>query len=353
MRVLVTGHRGYIGSVMCPFLKAAGHDVVGLDTDYYANCSFGSEPESIPGIRGDIRDVTVDQLRGFDAVVHLAALSNDPLGNLNPDITYDINERGTLHLAEVAKAAGVKRFLFSSSCSNYGASGGDGMLTEESSFNPVTPYGDSKVKAEQGLQKLADQNFSPVYLRSATAYGFSPKLRFDIVLNNLTAWAVAEGKIMIKSDGTPWRPIVHILDISRAFLSALEAPRELIHDQAFNVGRTDQNYRIREIAEIVKETVPNCQVTFAADASPDTRNYRVDCDKIARVLKSFKPEWTAKLGAEQLYQAYLKAGVQVSDFEGPRYKRIDQITMKLASGELDASLRWISKSADTHVVASR
>lgn len=353
MRVLVTGHRGYIGSVMMPFLKKAGHDVVGLDTDYYANCSFGDGPENFPGSVGDIRDVTVEQLRGFDAVIHLAALSNDPLGNLNPDITYDINERGTLHLAATAKAAGVGRFLFSSSCSNYGASGGDAMLTEESAFNPVTPYGDSKVKAELGLNKLASDNFSPVYLRSATAYGFSPRLRFDIVLNNLTAWAVAEGKIMIKSDGTPWRPIVHILDISRAFLAALEAPRELVHNQAFNVGRSDQNYRIREIAEIVKETVPNCQVTFAADASPDTRNYRVDCTKIARVLTGFKPEWTAKLGAEQLYAAYVNAGVQVSDFEGPRYKRIDQITMMLSDGRLDPSLRWTGKKVATSLAGTR
>lgn len=345
MRVLVTGHRGYIGSVMCPFLTDAGHDVVGLDTDYYANCSFGEGPAPMPGITGDIRDVIASQLRGFDAIIHLAALSNDPLGNLNPDITYDINERGTLHLAREAKAAGVPRFLFSSSCSNYGASGGDAMLTEESAFNPVTPYGDSKVKAELGLQKLADDTFSPVSLRSATAYGFSPRLRFDIVLNNLTAWAVAEGKIMIKSDGTPWRPIVHILDISRAFLAALEAPREAIHNQAFNVGRTDQNYRIREIAEIVKGTVPNCQVTFAADASPDTRNYRVDCNKISRVLTAFRPEWTAALGAKQLYQAYVQAGVQVSDFEGPRYKRIDQITRMLSDGRLDATLRWTGKIA--------
>jgi nucleoside-diphosphate-sugar epimerase len=339
MRVLITGHLGYIGTVMAPLVAKAGHEVVGLDTDLYERCTFGAPFTTFPGIKKDIRDVTVADLTGFDAVLHLAALSNDPLGNLNPDVTYDINHRGTIHLAQTAKAAGVKRFIFSSSCSNYGASG-DNLLDESAAFNPVTPYGMSKVRSEQDLVKLADDKFCPVLMRSATAYGVSPRLRFDIVLNNLTAWAVASGKIHLKSDGTPWRPIVHIEDISRAFIAALQAPREVVFNQAFNVGRSDQNYRIKEIAEIVKVTVPNCEVEYAADGGPDTRCYRVSCDKIARVLTEFKPQWDAPKGAKQLYEAFIANSVKLEDFEGPRYKRIDHIQALMASGQLDGNLRW-------------
>ena len=339
MKVVVTGNLGYIGTIMAPLIAKAGHEVVGLDTDLYSTCTFGPGFTTYPTIKKDIRDVTVADLKGIDAVVHLAALSNDPLGNLNPDVTYDINHRGTIHLAQTAKAAGVKRFVFSSSCSNYGASG-DTLLDESSAFNPVTPYGISKVRSEQDLVKLGDDNFCPVLMRSATAYGVSPRLRFDIVLNNLTAWAVASGKILIKSDGTPWRPIVHIEDISRAFVAALSAPRELVFNQAFNVGRSDQNYRIKEIAEIVKDTVPNCELAFAADGGPDTRCYRVDCSKIARVLTEFKPQWDAPKGAMQLYKAFVQNDVKLEDFEGPRYKRIDHITQLMSSGKLDNSLRW-------------
>lgn len=342
MRVLVTGHKGYIGSVMVPMLARAGHEVVGMDNDWYRRCTYIDGMMAIPEIQKDIRDVQESDLAGFQAVIHLAALSNDPLGNLNPDLTYDINHYGTIRLAEAARAAGVSRFLFSSSCSNYGA-GGDGLLNETAPFNPVTPYGISKVRAEQDLTKLADHNFSPVLLRSATAYGVSPRLRFDIVLNNLTAWAVASGKIMIKSDGTPWRPIVHIEDISRAFMAALTAPKELVHNQAFNVGRAEENYRIREIADIVQAVVPNCEVTFANDASPDTRNYRVDCSKIAKTLTSFQPQWTAKSGAEQLYGAFKRTGLTVEAFEGPTYKRIDQIRSLMNEGLLDSTLRWTGK----------
>jgi nucleoside-diphosphate-sugar epimerase len=345
MKVLVTGHLGYIGTVMAPMIAKAGHEVVGLDTDLYSTCTFGPAFTTFPGMKKDIRDVEVADLKGFDAVVHLAALSNDPLGNLNPDVTYDINHLGTIHLAKTAKAAGVKRFIFSSSCSNYGASAGDKLLDESSAFNPVTPYGISKVRSEQDLEKLADDNFCPIRMRSATAYGVSPRLRFDIVLNNLTAWAVASGKILIKSDGTPWRPIVHIEDISWAFIAALNAPRELVFNQAFNVGKSDQNYRIREIADIVKETVPNCEVAFAADGGPDTRCYRVDCSKIARVLKEFQPQWDARKGAGQLYQAFLANNIKLEDFEGPRYKRIDHIKQLMAAGHLDASLRWVKTGA--------
>jgi nucleoside-diphosphate-sugar epimerase len=339
MRVLISGHLGYIGSVMAPLVAEAGHDVVGLDVDFYGTCTYGDPPKLFPTIRKDIRDVEPADLKGFDAVIHLAALSNDPLGNLNPDITYDINHRGTVHLAKTAKAAGVKRFLFSSSCSNYG-SAGDTLLDETAALNPITPYGKSKVLSEQDLKPLADDNFCPVFLRSATAYGVSPRLRFDVVLNNLTAWAVASGKIYIKSDGTPWRPIVHIEDISRAFIAALTAPREVIIAQAFNVGRTDQNFRIREIADIVKNTVPNCVVEYAPDGGPDLRCYRVDCSKIARVLTAFKPQWDAPAGTRQLHQAFVHNGLKLDEFEGPRFKRIDHIQGLLTGGQLDASLRW-------------
>ena len=344
MRVLITGHLGYIGTVMAPLVSAAGHDVVGLDVDFYSNCTYGPVPEVFPSIRKDLRDVEPSDLKGFDAILHLAALSNDPLGNLNPEITYDINHRGTIHLAETAKAAGVKRFLFSSSCSNYG-SAGDTMLDESADLNPITPYGKSKVLAERDLAPLGDANFCPVFLRSATAYGVSPRLRFDIVLNNLTAWATASGEIYIKSDGTPWRPIVHIEDISRAFIAALTAPRDAVFNQAFNVGRSDQNFRIREIADIVKATVPNCEVAYAPDGGPDLRCYRVNCSKIAQVLPSFAPQWDAPAGARQLYNAFVANGLKLEEFEGPRYKRIDHIKGLLESGRLDESLRWTGVGA--------
>ncbi len=286
-------------------------------------------------------------MSGFNAVIHLAALSNDPLGNLNPELTFDINHRGTMQVAEAAKSAGVRRFLFSSSCSNYGAASGDALLTEEASFNPVTSYGRSKVLAEQDLHKLGDARFCPVLMRSATAYGVSPRIRFDLVLNNLTAWAVTSGRIFIKSDGTPWRPVVHAEDISRAFVAALEAPESLVHNQAFNVGRTSENYRVKELAEFVRQTVPDCAIEFAADASPDTRNYRVNCDKIAAVLPSFRPAWTASTGARQLYDTFRRHALKVDDFEGPRYRRIDRIQALMAEGRLGPDLRWTATSGAT------
>ncbi|HEY9826100.1 MAG TPA: SDR family oxidoreductase [Stenomitos sp.] len=341
MKVLLTGHKGYIGTVMVPMLLALNHEVVGLDSDLYEKSTFGSGIQEIPEIKADIRDVKAETLAGFDAVIHLAGLSNDPLGDLNPALTYDINHLASVHLAQLAKQVGVPRFIFSSSCSNYGA-GGDDWLNEESAFNPVTPYGISKVRAEQDISILADENFSPTFLRSATAYGVSPRLRFDLVLNNLVAWAFTTGQIYIKSDGTPWRPIVHIEDISRAFIAVLQAPREIVHNQAFNVGRNEDNYRIRELAEIVGTVVPNCKIEYAKDASPDKRCYRVDCSKIQRVLTEFKPRWNARLGAEQLYAAYQKTGLALEDFEGPKYKRIAHIQSLLETGDLDSSLRWHS-----------
>jgi nucleoside-diphosphate-sugar epimerase len=351
MRILITGHKGYIGTVMAPLLADAGHEVVGLDSDLFEQCTFGQAPREFPSIRKDLRDVDASDLKGFDAVIHLAGLSNDPLGNLNPNLTYDINHHASVRLARLAKEVGVKRYLFSSSCSTYGAAG-DKILDETAEFNPVTPYGRSKVLVEQEVAQLASAEFSPVFLRNATAYGVSPRLRFDLVLNNLTAWALTTGRVFIKSDGTPWRPIVHIEDISRAFLAALEAPRELIHNQAFNVGRSEENYQIRDLAEIVKETVPGCTIEFAADAGPDKRCYRADFSRITRILPAFRPKWDARRGARELYEAYKKVDLRVEDFEGPRYKRIDHIQGLLASGRLNSDLRWQSVESE-HVLQAK
>jgi nucleoside-diphosphate-sugar epimerase len=350
MRVLVTGNKGYIGSVMVPMIVAEGHEVVGLDTDLYQRCTFGEWTDNTPTILKDVRDVEAGDLKGFDAVFHLAALSNDPLGNLDPEVTYDINHAASVRLAQLAKTVGVPRFVFASSCSNYGAAG-DALMNEESALNPVTPYGISKVRVEQDVSKLADNNFSPTFLRSATAYGVSPRLRFDVVLNNLVAWAFTSGRVYIKSDGTPWRPIVHIEDISRAFIAVLHAPREIVHNQAFNVGRTEENYRIREIADIVQETVPNCRIEYAEGAGPDLRCYRADFGKIYRTLPDFKPAWTARRGAQQLYEAFKKVGLKLEDFEGPRYKRIDHITQLIGTGRLDHSLRWRQTIGPLHARA--
>jgi nucleoside-diphosphate-sugar epimerase len=337
----VTGHKGYIGTAMVPLLVAEGHQVIGLDSDLYAHCTYGAEAriQEIPELKKDVRDIKAKDVEGFDAVIHLAGLSNDPLGNLNPELTYEINHAASVRLAQLAKDAGVNRYIFSSSCSNYGAAGQD-WVDEESELTPLTPYGRAKVLVEEDVKKLGDSNFCPVFPRNATAYGVSPRLRFDLVLNNLIAWAFATGKVHLKSDGTAWRPLVHVEDIARAFIAILDAPAERVYNQSFNIGRTEENYRVRELANIVTETVPGSRVEFAEGASADQRCYRVKCDKLASMLPEFKPKWNVRMGAKELYDAFKKYGLHLEDFEGPRYKRVAHIKKMIEVGRLDGTLRW-------------
>ncbi len=339
MKVLLTGHRGYIGTVMAPMLLDEGFEVVGMDTDLYRSCTYGEQPPEIPQIVKDVRDITTNDVAGFDAIVHLAGLSNDPLGNINPDLTYDINHHASVRTAEAARSAGVRRFIFASSCSMYGKAGDD-PLDETADFNPVTPYAKSKVYVERDVSQMADDNFSPVFMRNATAYGVSPRIRFDLVINNLVAWALTTGRILMKSDGTPWRPLVHIEDLSQAVICALKAPQESIHNLAVNVGSNEENYQMRDLAKLVKETVPNCEIEYADDAGPDTRSYRVNFDKIHKVFPEFQLRWTARKGVEQCYESYLKHGLGKDDYEGIKYKRVAHIKNLIAEHKLDENLRW-------------
>jgi nucleoside-diphosphate-sugar epimerase len=341
MRILLTGHDGYIGAVMAPRLLAEGFEVVGLDTGLFDGCDFGHYAPTYPRLRRDLRGIEASDLEGFDAVVHLAAISNDPLGDLNPQCTYDINHGASVRLAEVARSAGVGRYVYSSSCSVYGAADPSDILDESASFNPLTPYGRSKVMVEEDVRNLANASFSPVFMRNATAYGVSPRLRGDLVVNNLVGWAVTTGRVFIKSDGTPWRPLVHILDISDAFVAALRAPRERVHNEAFNVGAEGENYRISDIATLVERAVPGSRVEYAEDAGPDPRCYRVSFAKIAKALPEFRPRWNVERGVIELRDAFQSIGLTQADLEGDRYLRIRKIRWLLDTGKLDSDLCWV------------
>jgi len=339
MKILVTGHLGYIGSLLVPMLTGHGHQVQGLDSNLYESSLFGPAPPAIPFIRKDIRAADLQDVAGFEAVIHLAGLSNDPLGDLNPQLTLEINYLASVRIAELAKKAGVRRFLFASSCSIYGASGSD-FLDEKSPINPVTPYAHTKYLVEQYLAGMADDHFSPTCFRCATAHGYSPRIRFDLVVNNLVAWACTTGKVYIKSDGTPWRPFVHVEDICLAFAAALDAPREAVHNQVFNVGETSENYQIRQVAEEVRRIVPGCRVEYAPGGGPDLRCYRVSCDHIFSLLPAFKPRWTVSASIRDLLERYTSLGLQAGEHEGPRYNRIAHLKDLMQTGRLDRSLRW-------------
>ncbi|MFZ4150419.1 NAD-dependent epimerase/dehydratase family protein [Streptomyces pseudogriseolus] len=338
MRVLLTGHQGYLGTVMAPVLTAAGHEVVGLDAGLFADCVLGPRPADPPGTRVDLRDVTADHVAGVDAVIHLAALSNDPLGALAPELTYDINHHASVRLAKLARDAGVRRFLYASTCSVYGAAGGDDLVAEDAPLRPVTPYAESKVRVEDDLHELADDDFSPVYMRNATAFGYSPRLRADIVLNNLVGHALLSGEVLVLSDGTPWRPLVHAADIARAFTAALEAPREAVHDRAFNIGSETNNVTVAEIAQQVAEAVDGSKVVITGETGADPRSYRVDFSRLRAAVPGFACEWTVKRGALELADAYRAHALTREDFE-QRFTRLAVLRAASEAGEVDDTLR--------------
>ena len=337
-RVLVTGHRGYIGTVLVPMLAARGYRVVGADTDFYHGCDLAAEPARIAELAADVRALEAADLEGLAAVVHLAALSNDPLGDLNPSVTYDINHAASVRLARLAREAGVPRFLFSSSCSSYGAAG-DAPVDERSPVRPITAYAVSKVRVEEDVARLADSRFTPVFLRNATAYGASPRLRLDLVLNDLVAAAVVTGRIRVLSDGTPWRPLIHVADIAHAFAAMLEAPREAVHGQAFNIGRDGENHRVSDLAEMVREAVPGSRIEYAEGAGPDPRSYRVDFGKVARAVPGFAPSWTARQGVQEMAEAFRAARLTPADLDSSRFKRVKRVRELMAAGRVDGDLR--------------
>jgi len=349
MRTMITGHLGYIGPIMVQFFKNAGHWVCGLDTGYFRDCIGRGSAVVAPDreILKDIRDVLPEDLEGIDVVVHLAALSNDPMGALNPALTFDINHAACIRLAGAAKQAGVSRFLFASSCSIYGAAGNSGTpLDETAVFNPVSAYAASKVKTEEDLLKLADDGFSPVFLRNATAFGVSPRLRFDLVLNNLLAWARITGTIRVMSDGTPWRPLVHIEDMSRAALAAAEAPGEVVHAQAFNIGREDGNYQVRDIAEIVARQTPGAKMEITGQNGGDPRSYRVDFGKAQRCLPGFNPQWTLEMGCEELDRWLVDRKLSEQEFQSRFYIRLKQLQHLMSEGIVNADLRYAKRHSN-------
>jgi nucleoside-diphosphate-sugar epimerase len=340
MHVLVTGHEGYIGSALIPLLLSAGHTVTGIDAGYYREASPPPSTKNLHSVQKDIRDLTSSDLFGVAAVIHLAALSNDPLGNLDEAWTYQINHQASVRLASLAKLAGAERFLFSSSCSVYGLAESQDLVDENSPVHPLTPYALSKVRVEAEVSGLADEAFSPVYLRNATAYGWSPRFRADLVLNNLACWAYTTREVRILSDGTPWRPLVHVQDIARAFLAFLEAPREHVHNRVLNIGANSQNYQVRDLAGFVQAAFPSARVAYAEGGEPDPRSYRVDFSRLKELLPGFRLEWDAASGARQLYQAYQRENLTAEEFTGPRYTRLARLKELLAAGELDGTLRW-------------
>jgi nucleoside-diphosphate-sugar epimerase len=339
MRVLVTGSHGYVGSVVAPFLSAAGHDVLGLDTFFYRGCDFGADATPVPTRERDVRDVEPLELEGFDAIVHLAALSNDPLGDFDPALTEQINCDATLRLARAAREAGVRRFVFASSCSMYGASGSDDALDEGAPLRPLTAYAESKVRSEEGLFELAGPDFVPISMRNATVFGVSPRLRLDIVLNNLAAWSHTTGQIRLLSDGRSWRPLVHVRDVAKATLAMLGAPEEDVRGEAFNVGSDEQNYLIRELADLLTE-ITGCGVEFAGDSAADHRSYRVAFSKLRRAFPDLTLDWNAERGANELVDAYRRVGLSWDEFDGDRYTRLRKLRQLLDTGALDADLRW-------------
>jgi nucleoside-diphosphate-sugar epimerase len=338
MRVLLTGHQGYLGSVMAPLLADAGHDVVGLDSALFADCVLGPVPADPPGVQVDLRDVAPRHVAGFDAVIHLGALSNDPLGSLAPELTFDVNHHASVALARMAKEAGVRRFLYASTCSVYGAAGGDELVDEDAPLRPVTPYAESKVRVEGDLVDLADDHFTPVSLRNATAFGFSPRLRADIVLNNLVGLAYLTGEATVLSDGTPWRPLVHARDIAAAFIAALDAPREAVHAKAFNVGSEVNNLSVAQIAGEAVDAVPGSRLLITGASGPDPRSYRVDFSRIRDAMPAFQASWTVKDGALELFDAYQKWGLTREDFDA-RFTRLARLRDRQTAGTLDDTLR--------------